>query len=77
MPIKQASIPKVIEICKSIEIQGFEWVLEKVIPNLDCDATLRAAFGSGSKSQCETVLGTLNSYIQDLQITSSGILSDL
>jgi hypothetical protein len=64
-------------ICKSIEIQGFDWVLEKVIPNLDCDATLRAAFGSGSKSQYETVLGTLNSYIQDLQITSSGILSKL
>jgi predicted nucleic acid-binding protein len=64
-------------ICKSIEIQGFEWVLEKVIPNLDCDATLRAAFGSGSKSQYETVLGTLNIYIQDLQTTSAGILSDL
>jgi hypothetical protein len=64
-------------ICRSIEIQGFGWVLDRIIPNLACDATLRAAFGSGSKSQYETVLGTLNSYIQDLQITSSGILSKL
>jgi hypothetical protein len=64
-------------ICKSIEIQGFDWVMDRILPNLACDATLKAAFGSGSKSQCETVLGTLNGYIQDLQKTSSGILSDL
>ena len=64
-------------ICKLIEIQGFEWVLERVILNLDCDMALKSAFGSGSNSQCETVLGTLNSYIQDLQKTSSGTLSDL
>jgi len=64
-------------ICKSIEIKGFDWVLDRVIPNLDCDKALKSAFGSGSYSQCEAVLGTLNGYIQDLQIISSGILSDL
>jgi predicted nucleic acid-binding protein len=64
-------------ICKLIKAQGFDWVLERVIPNLDCDGTLRAAFGSGSKSQYETVLQTLSIYIQELQTTSSGILSDL
>ena len=64
-------------VYKFIKIQGFVWVMDRVLPNLTCDATVRAAFGSGSKSQCETVLGTLNSYIQDLQTTSSGILSDL
>jgi hypothetical protein len=64
-------------ICKLIKAQGFDWVLERVIPHLDCDGTLRAAFGSGSNSQSETVLQTLNIYIQDLQTTSSGILSDL
>ena len=64
-------------ICKLIEIQGFDWVLERIIPNLDCDKALKSAFGSGSNSQCETVLGTLTGYIQDLQKTSSGILSDL
>ena len=64
-------------ICKLIEIQGFDWVLERVIPNLDCDKALKSAFGSGSNSQRETVLGTLTGYIQDLQTTSSGILSDL
>ena len=64
-------------VCKLIKTQGFDWVLERVIPHLDCDSTLRAAFGSGSNSQYETVLETLNSYIQDLQKTSSGILSNL
>jgi hypothetical protein len=64
-------------ICKLIETQGFDWVLEKILPNLDCDKALKSAFGSGSNSQCETVLETLNSYIQDLQTTSSGILSDM
>ena len=64
-------------ICKLIETQGFDWVLERVLPNLDCDKALKSAFGSGSNSQPGTVLGTLNSYIQDLQKTSSGILSDL
>jgi hypothetical protein len=64
-------------VYKLIEIQGFVWVMDRILPNLACDATLKAAFGSGSKSQCETVLGTLNGYIQDLQKTSSGILSDL
>jgi hypothetical protein len=64
-------------ICKLIETQGFDWVLEKVLPNLDCDKALKSAFGSGSNSQYDTVLETLNSYIQDLQTTSSGILSYL
>jgi hypothetical protein len=64
-------------ICKSIETQGFDWVLERVLPNLDCDKALKSAFGSGSNSQSGTVLETLNVYIQDLQKTSSGILSDL
>ncbi len=64
-------------ICRSIQTQGFDWVLERVLPNLECDKTLKAAFGSGTKSQAETVLYTLNSYIQDLQVKSSGILSDL
>ena len=64
-------------IYKLIEAQGFDWVLEKVLPNLDCDKALKSAFGSGSNSQPGTVLGTLNSYIQDLQKTSSGILSNL
>jgi hypothetical protein len=63
-------------ICKLIEIQGFEWVLERVLPNLDCDKALKSAFGSGSNSQCETVLGNLRCYIEDLQITSSRILSE-
>jgi hypothetical protein len=64
-------------ICKLIEIQGFDWVLERVLSNLDCDKALKSAFGSGSNSQFGTVLGTLNGYIQDLQTTSSGILSNL
>jgi hypothetical protein len=64
-------------ICKLIETHDFKWVLERVLPNLDCDKALKSAFGSGSNSQSETVLGTLNVYVQDLQKTSSGILSDL
>jgi hypothetical protein len=64
-------------IWKLIRMQGFDWVLERVVLNLDCDSTLRAAFGSGSNSQQETVLQTLDIYIKDLQTTSSGLLSDL
>jgi hypothetical protein len=64
-------------ICKLIETQGFDWVLERVLPNLDCDKALKSAFGSGSNYQCETVLETLSIYIDDLQIISLRILADL
>jgi hypothetical protein len=43
-------------IFKLIETQGFDWVLERVLPNLDCDKALKSAFGSGSNSQSGTVL---------------------
>jgi hypothetical protein len=61
-------------ICKLIETQGFDWVLEKILLNLECDKAIKVAFGSGSRSQCESVLGTLNSYIQELRVESGGIL---
>jgi hypothetical protein len=64
-------------IWKLIRMQGFDWVLERVVLNLDCDSTLRAAFGSSSNSQQETVLQTLDIYIKDLQTTSLGLLSNL
>jgi hypothetical protein len=64
-------------ICKLITTKSFDWVLERVLPNLDCDKALKSAFGSGSNSQCETVLETLSIYIEDLQIISLQILADL
>jgi hypothetical protein len=64
-------------ICKLIDERGFDWVLAKVLPALDCDKALKTAFGSGSKSQCENVLQTLNSYVEELQNISGGILKDL
>jgi hypothetical protein len=64
-------------ICKLIDERGFDWVLVKVLPALDCDKALKTAFGSGSKSQCENVLQTLNSYVEELQNISGGILKNL
>jgi predicted nucleic acid-binding protein len=64
-------------IYKLITTKGFDWVLERVLPNQECDKALKSAFGSDSNSQCETVLETLTSYIEDLQIISLRILADL
>jgi hypothetical protein len=62
-------------ICKLITVQGFESVREKVVPARDCDQVLKSAFGSGSKSECQNVLKTLNDYIDDLCEISNNILT--
>jgi predicted nucleic acid-binding protein len=62
-------------ICKLITAQGFASVREKVVPARDCDQVLKSAFGSGSQSECQNVLETLNSYIEDLRKISNNLLT--
>ena len=57
-----------------IEAKGFEHIMNKIVPLRHCDNALRSAFGSGMLAQEENVTLTLQSYIDDLQVSSRGLL---
>lgn len=46
---------------------GFRYTKQKVIPALNCDSALRAAFGSGQSALEATVLTALDAYINELR----------
>ena len=46
---------------------GFDHVRSKVVPALDCDVALRAAFGSGVDSTEDNCVDCLNHYIDELR----------
>ncbi len=50
-----------------IDRKGFVAVRSKVVPVLNCDAALRAAFGSGEISTEENVCACLDSYIAEIR----------
>ena len=44
---------------------------------LDCDASLKACFGSGEKAIEQNVVEALEGYVTDLDKSSVGLLADL
>ncbi|WP_242034288.1 hypothetical protein [Richelia sinica] len=64
-------------ILKSIDSQGFDKVLNRVLPARYCDTALRAAFGSGEKSTEENVKQALQGYIEHLQTETKGLLAEI
>jgi hypothetical protein len=61
-------------LCRVIARFGFNHVLCKVVPVLDCDTALRAAFGSGFDSTESNTLACLRSYIDELRELSIDLL---
>lgn len=64
-------------ILKLIYTQGFDKVLTKVLPAREYDIALKSSFGSGEKATQESVLQTLNAYIEDLRKITGGLLTYL
>lgn len=64
-------------IKRSIQQFGFDHVKDKVVPAVDCDNALRAAFGSGLSATQENVMRTLDAYIIELRSLEIDMLSPL
>jgi hypothetical protein len=61
-------------VLKLIEVKGFIWVKERVLPERDCDKALIACFGSGEKAIEAHVRETLISYIKEVTDAAPNLL---
>lgn len=64
-------------VLKLIEVKGFIWVKERVLPVLperDCDGALKACFGSGEQATEANVRETLSSYIKEVTDAAPNLL---
>lgn len=64
-------------VLKLIEVKGFSWVRERVLPERDCDRALKACFGSGEQATEANVRETLISYIKEVTDASPNLLMNL
>jgi hypothetical protein len=64
-------------ILKTINVEGFDVTLVKVIPAREYDKALKAIFGSGERCTQDNVLMALEAYIQDLRDNAKGLLADI
>ena len=60
-----------------IQRMGFEMVKMRVLPEIACDTSLKACFGSGEKAIEENVVLALEGYITALNKLAIGLLADL
>lgn len=64
-------------IQKVIADSGFETIKRKIVPAVDCDTALRAAFGSGLAAEERQVMRVLSAYVDDLRSKSGQLLATL
>ena len=64
-------------VLKLIEVKGFRWVKERVLPERDCDGALKACFGSGEQATEANVRETLISYIKEVTDAAPNLLMNL
>jgi hypothetical protein len=64
-------------VLKLIEVKGFSWVKERVLPERDCDRALKACFGSGEQATEDNVSLTLISYIKEITDAAPNLLMNL
>ena len=57
-----------------IQRLGFPCLLQKVVHASGCDTALRSAFGSGFAATQQNVEATLQSYVDDLQRRTGGLI---
>lgn len=61
-------------VLKLIEVKGFRWVKERILPQRDCDTALKACFGSGEQAREANVRETLSSYIKEVTDAAPNLL---
>ncbi len=54
--------------------QGFEVIQKKIVAAYDCDRAIKNIFGVSTFADEPTVITNLQSYINDLQLRSRGLL---
>lgn len=64
-------------ILKLIEVKGFVFVRDRVLPMVSCDKSLQICFGVSSPANEENVSVGLNSYINDIRQQAPNLLADL
>lgn len=64
-------------VLKLIEVKGFSWVKERVLPERDCDRALKACFGSGEQATEANVKETLKNYIKEVTDAAPNLLMNL
>jgi hypothetical protein len=64
-------------ILKLIEVKGFVFVRDRILPMVSCDKSLQICFGVSSPATEENVIEGLNSYINDIRQQAPNLLSDL
>ncbi len=62
-------------VLKNIEVHGFDFVKQNIVPVRDCDQVLKVAFGSGELSMLTKTREVLISYIQDLRQETGNLLN--
>jgi hypothetical protein len=64
-------------ILKLIEVKGFVFVRDRILPMVSCDKSLQICFGVSSPATEENVIEGLNSYINDIRQQAPNLLADL
>ena len=64
-------------ILKLIEVKGFKFVRDRVLPMVSCDKSLQICFGFSSPAYEEDVIAGLNSYINEVRQQAPNLLADL
>lgn len=64
-------------ILKLIEVKGFEFVRDRVLPMVGCDKSLQICFGYSTLATEENVIAGLNSYINEIRQQAPDLLADL
>ncbi|MCA6573230.1 MAG: hypothetical protein IM537_07050 [Pseudanabaena sp. M57BS1SP1A06MG] len=64
-------------ILKLIEVKGFVFVRDRVLPMVSCDKSLQICFGYSSSASEENVIVGLNSYINDIRQQAPNLLANL
>ncbi|MFN4857096.1 MAG: hypothetical protein ACK53E_23560 [Pseudanabaena sp.] len=64
-------------IYKLIELEGFAWVQSRILAAPECDKAIKIAFGWSEPVSESVALENLQSYINDVQLRSQGLLAKL
>ncbi len=64
-------------ILKLIEVRGFVFVCDRILPMVSCDKSLQICFGYSTPASEESVIAGLNSYINDIRQQAPNLLGDL
>jgi hypothetical protein len=64
-------------ILKLIEVNGFKFVRDRILPMVSCDKSLQICFGVSSPATEENVIAGLTSYINEIRQQAPDLLADL